>query len=109
VGRALPARAEVFHWHGDTFELPEGALQLARSAACEQQGFAYGDRVLALQFHPEMTPETTLAFAEGGANELVPGPWVQTREAMLADASRFARLEALLALVLEAFATAEQV
>jgi GMP synthase (glutamine-hydrolysing) len=104
VGRALPARAEVFHWHGDTFALPEGAIQLARSAACEQQGFAYGERVLALQFHPEMTPESVLGFAEGGASELVPGPWIQTREAMLADASRFPRLEALLARVLEAFA-----
>lgn len=107
VGRALPARAEVFHWHGDTFALPEGAIQLARSAACEQQAFAYGDRVLALQFHPEMTPETVLAFAEGGADELVPGPWIQNRQAMLADASRFARLEALLARVLEAFAEGE--
>ena len=107
VGRALPARAEVFHWHGDTFALPEGATQLARSAACEQQAFAYGDRVLALQFHPEMTPETVRAFAEGGAEELVPGPWIQTREAMLSDPSRFARLETLLSGVLDAFAKGE--
>lgn len=104
VGRALPARAEVFHWHGDTFALPEGAVQLARSAATEQQGFSYGDRVLALQFHPEMTRETVIAFADSGAAELVPGPWIQTREAMLADASRFPRLEALLGRMLEAFA-----
>jgi GMP synthase-like glutamine amidotransferase len=104
VGRALPPRAEVFHWHGDTFALPEGAVQLARSAACEQQGFAYGNRVLALQFHPEMTPESVRAFAEGGADELLPGPWIQTREAMLEGGERFARLEALLARLLEAFA-----
>jgi GMP synthase-like glutamine amidotransferase len=104
VGRALPPRAEVFHWHGDTFSLPAGAVQLARSAACEQQGFAYGDRVLALQFHPEMTAETVRAFAEGGADELVPGPWIQPAEAMLADAARFARLETLLEGMLGAFA-----
>jgi GMP synthase-like glutamine amidotransferase len=104
VGRVLPASAEVFHWHGDTFALPAGAVQLARSAACEQQGFSYGDRVLALQFHPEMTRETVLAFAESGAEELVPGPWIQSREGMLADDSRFPRLEALLGRLLAAFA-----
>jgi hypothetical protein len=54
-----------------------------------------------------MTPETVRAFAEGGAEELVPGPWVQTREAMLSEPARFARLETLLAGVLEAFAKAE--
>jgi GMP synthase-like glutamine amidotransferase len=104
VGRALPARAEVFHWHGDTFALPEGAVQLARSAVTEQQGFSWGDRVLALQFHPEMTRETVIAFADSGAAELLPGPWIQTREKMLADDSRFPRLEALLGRILEAFA-----
>lgn len=107
VGRALPPSTEVFHWHGDTFELPQGAVQLARSAACEQQGFSYGDRVLALQFHPEMTRESVLAFADSGAEELVPGPWIQTRQAMLADDSRFPRLEALLGRLLEAFAQGE--
>jgi GMP synthase-like glutamine amidotransferase len=104
VGRALPARAEVFHWHGDTFALPVGALPLARSAACEQQAFVYGDRVLALQFHLETTSEAALALIEHAAAELVPGPWIQSRETMLADASRFARLETLLGSVLEAFA-----
>ena len=74
VGRALPARAEVFHWHGDTFELPQGAIQLARSAACEQQGFAYGDRVLALQFHPEMTEGAVRGFAESGGRRAGAGP-----------------------------------
>jgi hypothetical protein len=44
------------------------------------------------------------SFAESGAAELVPGPWIQTREAMLADDSRFPRLEALLGRLLEAFA-----
>jgi GMP synthase-like glutamine amidotransferase len=107
VGRALPTRAEAFHWHGDTFELPQGAVQLARSTACEQQGFAYGDRVLALQFHPEMTADAVRGFAESGADELVPGPWIQSREAMLADASRYARLETLLARLLDAFAEDE--
>jgi GMP synthase (glutamine-hydrolysing) len=45
----------VFQWHGDTFDLPPGAVQLARSATCEQQAFRYGETAYALQFHLEIT------------------------------------------------------
>lgn len=44
----------VVHWHGDTFELPEGAVLLASSASYRNQAFALGDHTLALQFHPEV-------------------------------------------------------
>jgi len=50
----LPERFAVFQWHGDTFDLPEGAHALLSSHWCENQAFAWGDRVLALQGHPEM-------------------------------------------------------
>lgn len=44
----------VLHWHGDTFDLPEGAERLASSALYENQAFRRGANVLALQCHPEM-------------------------------------------------------
>ena len=44
----------MFHWHGDTFKLPEGATRLASSALYENQIFSYGDHVMALQCHPEI-------------------------------------------------------
>lgn len=48
-------RFKVFHWHGDTFDLPMGAVRLAGSELYENQAFRHGDRVYALQFHIEVT------------------------------------------------------
>ena len=45
----------VFQWHGDTFDLPAGAVHLARSPLCENQAFRYGHNAYGLQFHIEMT------------------------------------------------------
>lgn len=52
----LPDPATVLHWHEDTFDLPKGAIQLARSKRCENQAFRWGESVYALQFHLEATP-----------------------------------------------------
>lgn len=51
----LAGNLALFHWHGDTFDLPEGARHLARTSRYENQAFAVGDYALALQFHPEVT------------------------------------------------------
>jgi len=48
--------AEVFQWHGDTFDLPQHAVRLASSDLFPNQAFQYADRVYALQFHIEVTP-----------------------------------------------------
>jgi GMP synthase-like glutamine amidotransferase len=53
----LSAPETVFHWHGETFDLPPGAEWLARSEACAHQAFRVGANVYGLQFHLEVTPE----------------------------------------------------
>lgn len=50
-------RAQVFQWHGDTFDLPAGAVRLASSDLYPNQAFRYSDGVYALQFHIEVTPK----------------------------------------------------
>lgn len=44
----------VFQMHGDTFDIPSGALHLAKSDVCEGQAFRYGDKAYGLQFHLEV-------------------------------------------------------
>jgi len=82
-GEGLPAELQVLHWHGDTFALPPGALQLAESDACMQQGFLVDERILGLQFHLEMTPTSLSTLCSYCGDELTPGPFVQSAEQML--------------------------
>jgi GMP synthase-like glutamine amidotransferase len=70
----------VFQWHGDTFDIPSGAKRIATSEACENQGFIYGDNVVALQFHLEVRlPDIEKLIANCG-HELVQAPYIQTAE-----------------------------
>jgi GMP synthase-like glutamine amidotransferase len=55
--RGLTAPETVFHWHGETFDLPAGAELLATSDACPHQAYRVGQNIYGLQFHLEVTPE----------------------------------------------------
>jgi len=68
--KIIPDELTAFHWHGDTFEVPDGAVRLASSEICKNQGFVYNDRVVALQFHLETTPESMEALIKNCADEL---------------------------------------
>ena len=70
---------KVFHWHGDTFAIPNHAVHLAYSTACKNQGFLYNEKVLGLQFHLEVTQKSILKMLENGKEELEEkGNFIQT-------------------------------
>lgn len=79
---SLPTQFETFLWHGDTFELPDGAVHIARSDAFDRQGFLWGP-ALALQFHLEVRPDWVKMLVGRDAHELVPATFVQSVGAVL--------------------------
>jgi len=82
----FPPSVEVFHWHGETFDLPPGAIHLARSEGCENQAFQLGQSVIGLQFHLETTPESAREIVSHCRAELSPSNYVQSETTILAAA-----------------------
>lgn len=78
----------VMQWHGDSFDLPPGAVRLARNDAYENQAFSYGKHGLALQFHLETTAaglELWLADKADTFEDLAAAGW--TKESLRAEAA----------------------
>ncbi len=79
----------VLHWHGDTFDLPAGAINLASTDICKQQAFAAGRRALAFQFHPEAQEQGFERWLIGHAGEIAATPGVSV-PGLRADTAKFA-------------------
>ena len=75
-------RATVFHWHGETFDLPENARHLAISEGCNHQAFSYNENILALQYHLEITEKGIANLIENCGDEIIPAPFIQSRAEM---------------------------
>jgi GMP synthase-like glutamine amidotransferase len=61
----------VFHWHGDTFDLPDNAQPVASTPACANQAFIIGNNVIGLQFHFEMNETVIEEMILHGDDELL--------------------------------------
>jgi GMP synthase-like glutamine amidotransferase len=99
---------ELFHWHGDVFDLPQGARRLLSSRLTPNQAYVVerrGVEHLGMQFHVEMTPAlvTAWSYDPGAADEVqeerarTGGPGVQSPEEMRADVDRRATAMKILA------------
>lgn len=101
LGQRFPQTMNVFHWHGETFSIPDGAQRIASSEVCENQGFIYNDRVIGLQFHLETTRISAESIISNSAQELVEAPFIQSEEVMLEDEMRFSEANRLMQIFLE--------
>src|SRR6266480_494159 len=68
VCSGLASPETVFHWHGETFDLPRAAEWLAWSDACRHQAYRVGESIYGLQFHLEVTPEMLADWLQQDAN-----------------------------------------
>ena len=78
----LPQEMEMFHWHGETFTIPDGATRILQSRYCTNQAFVIGN-ILGLQCHVEMTPDMVREWARCSPDELAhPSTSVQSAAQM---------------------------
>lgn len=90
----FPDEILAFHWHGETFSIPDGASLLASSTACRNQGFVWNDRVIGLQFHLEMTMQGARDLIKYCAADLQRSLYVQDAKTMLAERANFTAINA---------------
>jgi GMP synthase (glutamine-hydrolysing) len=103
LASVLPEELTVFHWHGDTFSLPENALCLYSSKACVNQAFLYKNHVLGLQFHLETTRESAVTLIDNCRAELVCAPWIMSEQEMLYGENRYAEINSCMHQLLKRF------
>lgn len=67
---SFPEKLTVLHWHGEQFDLPDGAIRIAQNSACPIQAFEWAGHVAALQFHLEMTSDSLDKICGASASDL---------------------------------------
>lgn len=77
-----PENPVVFHWHGETFDLPAGSVRIASSDLYKNQAFIYGDRVIGIQFHLEMGEEDINRIITHCGDEITKSPYIQSPQVM---------------------------
>jgi len=92
IAKILADCPQVFHWHGDTFALPNGAQLLASSEACTNQAYVIGQNIVGFQFHLETTEASAAALIKNCGEDLDKSAFVQSAESMLQNKENFAAI-----------------
>ncbi|MCR8631637.1 type 1 glutamine amidotransferase [Paenibacillus radicis (ex Xue et al. 2023)] len=99
----VPDTFESFHWHGDCFDIPEDAIPLSYSEACRVQAFAYGEKVLGLQFHLETTPRCMETMLTEWHHEIIKAPYIQSGKQIMDKSYRSNQSFLILGNILDQF------
>jgi GMP synthase-like glutamine amidotransferase len=79
----IPDSFFAFHWHSDTFEIPQGAICIGSSLACRNQGFIYDNSIIGLQFHLELTAPDISGLIKNCGDEIIKAKYIQTEEEII--------------------------
>lgn len=101
IAQVFARYPEVFHWHGDTFALPPGAVHLASSEGCLNQAYVFQNQVYGFQFHLETTPTSARALIEHCAEDMDGSRYTQSAQAILASDEKFAQINRAMSEVLD--------
>lgn len=100
VAQVFARHPEVFHWHGDTFALPPGAVHLASSEGCANQAYCYADNVFGFQFHLETTPASARALIEHCSEDIDGSRYTQSAQTILAGDDKFTQINSAMSEVI---------
>jgi GMP synthase-like glutamine amidotransferase len=93
VFKGIPDEFTPFHWHGETFDIPEGAVKVAGNSGCSNQAFIWNNKIMALQFHLESSKQSIKKLIKNCGNDITDGPYIQAGNKMLPEKSRLADIK----------------
>ena len=100
IFQGFPEEFYAFHWHGDTFSIPEKAVHTAFTTGCTNQAFIYLNKVVGLQFHLEATEKALDEFILNCGGEIREGEYIQTGKQMLKQKDRLKETNRLMNILL---------
>lgn len=92
VMSGFSSEIQAFHWHGDTFDIPQDSIRLGSTEGCKNQGFIYKDRVIGLQFHLEITEENAVSLIRNCSEDMAASMYVQKQQEILSAKSNFEQI-----------------